>query len=123
MIMTKGYHDLLIWQVGMDLVERMYKISDGFPTHERFGLTSQMRRAAVSIPSNIAEGYRRKTDADFLQFLHIAFGSASELETQVIIALRLKYISQDQYEQLNQMIIRCIQLLTGFIHSRQKRLK
>ncbi len=55
MIMTKGYHDLLIWQVGMDLVEWMYKISDGFPTHERFGLTSQMRRATVSIPSNIAK--------------------------------------------------------------------
>jgi four helix bundle protein len=120
---NNGYKDLLIWQIEIDLVEQLYQMSDEFPSHERFGLTSQMRRAAVSIPSNIAEGYRRKTDADFLQFLHISFGSVSELETQVIIAFRLKYISQDQYDRLNQMIVRLIQLLTGFIHSRQKRLK
>lgn len=121
MTIMKGYQDLLIWQVGMDLVEKIYRLSDGFPPHERFGLTSQMRRAVVSIPSNIAEGYRRKTDADFLQFLHITFGSASEIETQTLIALRLNYYSKEEYDQFDQMLAKFFRLLTGFIQSRNQK--
>jgi len=119
MIQRNGYKDLIAWQISMDVVEKIYALSENFPSHERFGLTSQMRRAAVSIPSNIAEGYRRKTDADFLQFLHIAFGSASELETQMLIVLRLKYVTQEQVDQFNQLLERFFRLLTGFINSKK----
>jgi four helix bundle protein len=119
MQIIKGYKTLLIWQVGMDLVEQTYQMSESFPPQERYGLTSQMRRAAVSIPSNIAEGYRRKSNADFIQFLRISFGSASELETQMLIALRLGYISQNQLKNLDELLSRYMQLMTKFIQSRQ----
>lgn len=80
----------------MDLVESIYSISSAFPDSERFGLTSQIRRAAVSIPSNIAEGAARKSDKEFLQFLSIAMGSLAELETQYIIATRLDFVKEDE---------------------------
>jgi four helix bundle protein len=84
------YRELTVWQKSMDLVVAVYKYTEAFPASERYGLTSQLRRAAVSIPSNIAEGSRRRgKDSD--QFLNIAFGSASEAETQLEIGMRLKY--------------------------------
>ena len=113
-----GYQDLIIWQVGMEIVERMYQITNTFPVHEKFGLSSQMRRAAVSLPSNISEGYHRKTSADFLNFLHISYGSAAELETQLIISLRLNYISKKTYEELHPMLNRFLRLMNGFIQSK-----
>jgi four helix bundle protein len=116
----KGYKDLFAWQVGMDLVEEVYKLTELFPVHEKFGLSSQMRRAVVSIPSNISEGYRRKTSADYSNFLHIAFGSASELETQVMIAVRLKYLSREQCHPFNQMLDRELRLLNGLITSESR---
>ena len=85
-----GYRDLTVWQKSIDLVVAVYKYTQAFPANEQYGLTSQMRRAAVSIPSNIAEGSRRK-GKDIAHFLMIAFGSASELETQLIVSERLKY--------------------------------
>jgi len=109
---------LLIWQVGMDIVEETYKFTEKFPPQEKFGLTSQMRRAAVSIPSNISEGYRRKTNSDFLNFLHITFGSASELETQSLIAFRLNYLGKKDFDVLEQHLNRFLRLLNGFIRSR-----
>jgi four helix bundle protein len=115
----KGYKSLLVWQVGMELVEHTYKISEMFPARENFSLTSQMRRAAVSIPSNIAEGYRRKTNADFLQFLRISFGSASELETQMLIAVKLNYLTQKEFEEFDITLSRFMQLMTRFIQSKQ----
>jgi four helix bundle protein len=116
--MTQGYKDLIAWQVGMDFVERIYIVTERFPQTERFGLTSQLRRASVSIPSNISEGYRRKTKPDLLNFFHIAYGSAAEVETQLLIALRLKYLSKELYDELNQLLSRLLRLLNGFIHSK-----
>ena len=83
------YRDLTIWMKGIDLVEEIYKITSWFPKEELYGLTSQMRRAAISIPSNIAEGSRRKDLPEYLQFLRVADGSSAELETQLVIAKRL----------------------------------
>jgi four helix bundle protein len=90
--MAKTFRELVVWQVAMDLTEQIYRATATFPADERFGLTSQMRRAAVSIPSNIAEGHGRNSTADFRHFLGIARGSAREIETQVLIAERLDLI-------------------------------
>ena len=89
------YSELFVWQKAMDLVTDIYKITTSFPNEERFGLSSQMRRAAVSIPSNIAEGHGRKATAAYLNHLSIAFGSLMELETQIQIAARLNLIASD----------------------------
>jgi four helix bundle protein len=118
---NNGYKDLLIWQVGMDLVEEVYRITEYFPVDEKFGLISQLRRAVVSIPSNIGEGYYRKTDADFLNFLHFAYGSATEVETQLLIAVRLRYISNEQFELIYPLLNRFVRLLNGFIQSRDRK--
>lgn len=83
---TGSFKELIVWQRGMDLAKEVYKITTKLPTSEQYGLTGQMRRSAVSIPSNIAEGKRRGTTKDFAQFLRIADGSASELETQLLLA-------------------------------------
>jgi four helix bundle protein len=88
-----GYHDLIVWQKSMQLVVSIYALTKDFPKDEMFGLTSQIKRAAVSVPSNIAEGYRRKTTKDRGHFLTIAFGSIAELETQIEIAKRLNYLN------------------------------
>jgi four helix bundle protein len=96
------HKDLDVWKKSMDLVVTVYQIAQLFPDSEKYGLTSQMRRAAVSIPSNIAEGAARKGNKELLQFLYIAIGSLSELETQYLIAVRLSFIEKnDTFE--NQM--------------------
>lgn len=89
------YKDLLVWQKAMDLVEIVYKIVRWLPKEEQYGLSDQMRRAAVSIPSNIAEGQQRYSDKDFKYFLSIARGSGAELETQILVCERLGYLSKD----------------------------
>jgi len=89
------YSDLLVWQKAMDLVTSIYVVTSSFPSDERFGLTSQIRRAAVSIPSNIAEGHGRKSSRAFLNHLSIALGSLMELETQIQIASRLELITEE----------------------------
>lgn len=91
----KTHKDLQVWQRSVDLVEKIYKITGEFPKEEVFGLSSQTRRSAVSIPSNIAEGGARKSNKEFLQFLYIALGSLSELETQCLIAQRLKFLADE----------------------------
>src|SRR5947207_1131274 len=88
-----GYRDLLAWQLGMELVRDIYAVTKGFPAHELFGLSSQLRRAAVSVPSNIAEGYRRRTHRDFNLFLRHSRGSLAEIETQLEIGHDLRYIT------------------------------
>lgn len=90
-----NHKDLEVWKKSMDLVEDVYALSKFFPNDEKFGLTNQIRRASVSIPSNISEGAARKSDKEFIQFLYIALGSLSELETQYLIAVRLKYIIEN----------------------------
>ena len=89
---VQSYKDLIAWQKAMDLVLTAYRLSATFPPREQYGLTAQLRRAAVSIPSNIAEGHGRRTRCDFVRFLDIARASANEVETQVLLAERLEYV-------------------------------
>ena len=91
----KTHKDLDVWQKSIDFVTEIYKITNIFPSEEKFGLSSQLRRASVSIPSNIAEGAARKGKAEFRQFLYIALSSATEIETQLIIAKNLNFITDD----------------------------
>ena len=88
------YKDLIVWQRSVALVTEIYKLTERFPKSEMFGLTSQMRRAAVSIPSNLAEGFARKSRAENAQFVRIAFGSGAELETQLTIAENLGFVEE-----------------------------
>jgi four helix bundle protein len=92
---AKHYKELLVWQKGILLAKGVYGLTAGFPTDERFGLVSQMRRAAVSVPSNIAEGQARHGTREFLQFLSHASGSLAELETQVLLSLEMSYCLQN----------------------------
>src|ERR1700682_299934 len=96
---VKNYQELIAWQKAVGLVEAVYLASRTFPREEIYGLTSQIRRAAVSVPSNIAEGQGRRTTLDFLRHLSIAYGSLREVETQILIARRLKYIAQARLEE------------------------
>ncbi len=91
----RSYRDLEVWKRGVDLVELIYKLTQSFPSEEKFGLTSQLRRAAVSISSNIAEGWGRDSTKDYVRFVRIARSSLFEIETQLIIAHRLGYLSED----------------------------
>jgi len=92
--MLKSFKDLKVWQKSYGLCLKAYKITSTFPKDERYGLTSQIRRSAVSIPSNIAEGYGRKTTVDYIRMLYIAYGSTCELETQVLLAGDLGFIDK-----------------------------
>ena len=96
----KSYRDLLVWQRALELAVQIYRLSDGFPRTEIYGLTSQLRRAGASVPSNIAEGYGRGTRREYVQFLLIAQGSLKELETQTILAQRLNYATNAQAEEV-----------------------
>ena len=91
-----GYRELIVWQKAMSLVEEIYRLVKLLPKEETYALSDQMRRAAVSIPSNIAEGHGRNSDREFLRFLSIAQGSRAEIDTQIEICIRLNYISQEQ---------------------------
>lgn len=97
---VKSYKDLIVWQKSMDLVEMVYAVTKLFPKEELYGLTSQLRRAAVSVPSNIAEGQARNSTAEFKNFLSISRGSLAEVETQLLIAERLRYLQTDQLSEI-----------------------
>ena len=97
---VKSYRDLEVWRRGMDLVELVYGITKPFPVDERFGLTAQLRRAVISIPSNIAEGWGRNGRKEFRNFLKIARGSLTEVETQLIVACRLGYLPEPALNDL-----------------------
>jgi len=114
---VKDYRELIVWQKAMDLVERIYRVTAGLPREEVYGLTSQIRRAAISIPSNIAEGQGRHTTRDFLNFLSIAQGSLKEVETQVLIAERLAYINQAQTSKLVSLTEEVGRLISGLRNS------
>ena len=100
----KNFQDLRIWQTGIEVVKDVYILTKKFPKEELYGLTSQMRRSAVSIPSNIAEGFRRYHNKEYKQFLYIALGSCAELETQIIIANELDYINETNKTELIEKI-------------------
>ena len=97
-----NFRDLRVWQSGMDLVEHVYRLTQDFPPVEIYGLTNQLRRCAVSIPSNIAEGHTRESGKDYLYYLSIAQGSLAELQTQLEIASRLGYLSDEQVAQISE---------------------
>jgi four helix bundle protein len=115
--MSGTYADIEVWQAAMDLVTHDYRISRRFPKEEMYGLTSQLRRAAVSVPSNIAEGKGRHSDGELTQFLCHARGSLFEIETQLEIAERLTYITKEERESLRCEATRVGQMLNGLIRS------
>jgi four helix bundle protein len=114
---VRNYQELIAWQKAMDLVVRAYELSRCFPREEIYGLTSQVRRAGVSIPSNIAEGQGRFTTGEFLHFLSIAHGSLREVETQVLIAQRLKYIDAQLTLEFMNLAAEVGRLINGLANS------
>ena len=111
----KTHKDLDVWKKSVSLVTLIYEMTKGFPKDELYGLTNQIRRSAVSIPSNIAEGSARKGNKEFAQFLYIGLGSLSELETQLIISSNLKYISSERCEQIMNDLNDIRRMLVGLI--------
>ncbi|MBK5209130.1 MAG: four helix bundle protein [Flavobacteriaceae bacterium] len=116
----KSYKDLLIWQKGIEIVKETYLLCENLPDKEVYGLQSQMKRAAVSIPSNIAEGYGRNYTQNYIQFIKIARGSLLELETQVIISKELDLINENQSSKILNLIIEENKMLNAFIKSISK---
>lgn len=114
---VKKYSELIVWQKAMDLTEDIYAETRRFPKEEIYGLTSQLRRAAVSVPSNIAEGQGRKSTGEFLRHLSIAYGSLMEVETQILIAARLVYLDAGQVDKLIERTSEVGRLLNGLMRS------
>ncbi|AZA53186.1 four helix bundle protein [Chryseobacterium sp. G0201] len=112
-----NFKELLVWQKSINFVTEIYRTTESFPKDETFGLKSQIRRASVSIPSNIAEGNSRRSKPDYLQFLKISRGSCAEVETQLIISKNLNFLNENEYLQLNQNIIEISKMLNGLINS------
>jgi four helix bundle protein len=121
---ASSYKDLIAWQKGILLVKHKYKLTSIFPGEEKFGLISQLRRAAVSVPSNIAEGQARRTTGDFIHFISNAEGSVAEVETQLIIAVELSFCSQAQAEtcfSVNDELHRMLNALRRSLESKRER--
>jgi len=110
---VRDYRDLIVWQKSMDLAENIYAVSALFPKSETYGLTSQIRRATVSVPSNIAEGQGRYSDPDFARFLSIANGSVKEIETQLLLAVRLNYLQDSQIHTCINLCSEIARLIAG----------
>ena len=117
---VRNYSELIAWQKAMDLVQEIYRATKQFPKEELYGLTSQIRRAAVSVPSNIAEGQGRKFLKEFLHHLSIAYGSLREVETQVLIAGRLLYLDQQEVNRLMESSAEVGRLINGLTQSLTK---
>jgi four helix bundle protein len=116
-LMSGTYSDLEVWQAAMDLAEDIYRVTKSFPKEELYTLTSQLRRASISIPSNIAEGKGRSSDKDLLHFLNYSRGSLFEIETQIALARRLGYVDVVQAQNLLRQTARVGQLLNGLIRA------
>ena len=115
--MLRNYKDLKVWQRSYELCLEIYRVTKGFPKEERYGLTSQIRRAAASVPSNIAEGYGRKTTPEYIKFLYVAYGSNCELETQILLSGDLGYIETDKLKKLQSEIGEVERMLKALIKS------
>ena len=111
------YKDLTVWQKSMLLARRIYEITARYPEEERFGLVSQMRRCAVSIPSNIAEGYGRETEREHSHFLFISLGSSNELETQLILSFGFQYLSHQDYDEITDLNSEVNKMLSSLIYT------
>src|SRR5438132_310433 len=109
----QNYKDLVVWQKGIELAKIVYRLSAKFPGEEKFGLVSQMRRAAISIPSNIAEGQARHTTGEFIQFISHAEGSVAELNTQLILATELHFCSKDDAQSASELMEHLRRMLNG----------
>ena len=116
-IKSRSYKDLEVWELSIELVKEIYRITEKFPPSEIYGLTNQIRRAAVSIPSNIAEGQERNSAKEFRQFLAIALGSVAEIETQLIIAKQIHYLTEAEVEPFMASIDRLRKMTRGLIKS------
>jgi len=112
---VKTYRDLIVWQKSMALVTEIYRLTKAFPKEEVYGLTSQIRRAAISIPSNICEGYARNSDGDFARFLRIACGSLYEFQTQVEVARNLEYLGDDEFQKVSGSSLEIEKMLSSLI--------
>ena len=111
----KTYRDLNIWSLGIDLVKDIYRLTENFPKQEMYGIVSQMRWSAISIPSNVAEGFKRYHNNEYRQFLYITLGSCAELETQVTIAKELKYIQADKETTLLEKLDHIGRMITSLL--------
>ncbi len=114
---VRSYRDLIVWQKAMELAAGVYRITQTFPAREQFGLSNQMRRASVSIPSNSAEGQGRGTTKDYVHFLHIARGSLQELETQLLLAQRLTFASEPEMQCLLSLADEISRFVSGLMNS------
>ena len=115
MTYIKSYKELIVWQKAIKLVKEIFILTDKFPKSELYGLISQMRRAAVAIPSNIAEGYGRKSSKEYAQFYSIAYGSALELETQIIISKELLFTSSENFGKVDSLLEEVARMLNSMI--------
>ncbi len=112
---VKSYRDLKVWRKGIDLVKQVYALISKFPKHETYGLADQLRRSSVSIPSNIAEGQARQHTGEFKQFLYVALGSAAEVDTQIVIAMELNYITQQEADGVEQSLAEIRKMIYGLL--------
>jgi four helix bundle protein len=117
------FRELRAWQLGMDLTEKVYLLTNSFPKSEIYGLTSQMRRCAVSIPSNLAEGHGRTFGKEFLQFIAIAYGSICELETQILLSHRLKYLETADLDGILSLLIETSKTIRGLQKAIRERIE
>jgi len=114
---VQSYKELNVWTKGIEIVDKIYKTTDAFPQKELYGLVSQLRRAAVSIPSNIAEGFARQHTKEYMQYLHISLGSCAELETQLIISQKRNYLTDKELVELQEDIDHESRMLANLIKS------
>jgi len=114
---AKNYRDLIVWQDAIKIAKTVYKLVEKFPKHENYALADQLRRAAVSVPSNIAEGQARKAPGDFRRFLHIALGSLAEVDTQLILAQEFGYLSKEDIDPMDEHIQSLRKKLYALINS------
>ncbi len=113
---VKDYKDLKVWQKGIEIAEKIYSITDDFPKSEMYGLVAQMRKASVSISSNIAEGFVRQYSKEYKQFLYISLGSCAELETQLILSNRRNYLTKNKLQELSEDINHESRMLVSLIN-------
>ena len=114
-----SYRDLAVWEKGIALAKAIYELTATFPADERFGLTNQMRRCSVSIPSNIAEGYGRSSDKELIQFLYVALGSSNELDTQLVISRELAYINDNSFDEAKTQNDEVSKMIRSLIYRRK----
>lgn len=119
-MILKSYKELIVWQKSIELIKLLYKITSLFPKNEQYGIVAQIRRAAISVASNIAEGYGRRSHKEYLQFYAIAYGSALELETQLIIARELGFASESTMKNAESLLTEVIKMLYVMVYRRKE---